>query len=193
MLSCRIRYGRYHVPRYNLAVNLKGWCFSVSILLSGLTAFSLAASDVKWGSIQDDLQLGIAWSGSSNSATTVRVLLKNAGPKRREISVGYEGSAGSFYNVEITALSNAQPRREERIFDLNALKAKPQGLAVPKVVVLEPGGVYVFAYPLSQLISVINRQDVALQDLLKRGYSIRAALKVSGHGLLSPDLEPGEK
>lgn len=155
--------------------------------------FPLAASNVKWGSPQDDLQLGVAWSRSPNSAAAVRVFLKNTGLEQREINVGYEGSEGPLYNVEIIALSRTQPTGQVSVLDINALKARTQSVPLPIDVIFEPGGVYVFTFPFSRLISVINRKDVPLQDLLEQGYSIKASFKIPGLSLLSPVLTVNEK
>ena len=52
---------------------------------------------------------------------------------------------------------------------------------------LEPGAAHVFTFPLEQLICVVHRQDVPLEKLLRRGYSIRASFEIEGLKLTTPD------
>jgi len=125
--------------------------------------------------------------GSTESASTSRVSLRNAGSETRKISVGVDGSAGPIYNVKITAVRD-HPPAEQFVFDIDALKMPPSSLPALKDVRLEPGAVYVFTYPLKQLICVVDRRDTPLEDLLKQGYSLRASFKVYNFELLTPDL-----
>ena len=174
---------------YNKHMDVAIFRLSVCVLLSGVIAHPLALADVKWGPAQQDLQLGIEWSDHSMSEEpAVRILLKNIGTERHEITTGVEGSAGPFYNVGLTALSDAQPQRKQAVFDLNALKARPSGFVAQETAHVEPGGVYIFTLPLSRLICVVDRKDVRLEDLVKRGYSIQASFEVLGVQLLTPNL-----
>ena len=169
-------------------------CLSVCVLLTALATWVFGQSHVKWGRAQNNLQLGIGLRArSSESAPALRVSLKNVGSEIRELSIGFEGSAGPVYNVKITAMSDQQPG-EQLVYDLNALKAHPTtGFVVAKTVSLEPGAAYVFTFPTKQLICIVDREDVPLEDLLKRGYSVRASFEIAGLELVTPELAVQER
>ncbi len=157
-------------------------------LLTGQQDTSLTGSTVKWGRVQANLQLGIERPQSPESGGEIHILLRNVGAEAREITAGFEGSVGPMYNVNLSAVSGAQPRREQTIFDVNALKAQPSSRSAPITARIEPAAVYVFEFPLNRLICVVDRKDVPVEDLLRRGYSIRASLAVSGMELRTPNL-----
>jgi hypothetical protein len=53
------------------------------------------------------------------------------------------------------------------------------GFLEPLLVRLAPGETYELLLPLDRFICVLNRNDVSLGDLLRKGYSARATLQVS--------------
>ncbi len=135
--------------------------FPICLLLSP------AAAGVKWGPVQDNLQLGIESTGPA-----IRLLLKNLGPQARDIDIGAAGSSGPLYNVHLAAVSAAT---EHRVFDVNTLRARPSSLYAPQTAHIQPGGAYVFTIPLDRLICIVDRKEIPLERLLRRGYSIRAS------------------
>lgn len=157
--------------------------------MAAAASCAFAEPNAKWGRVQDNLELGIEWSAESGrSGIALRVLLRNASSQRREFQAAFDGPAGPIYDVKIVAAPD-DGSSERLVFDLHALKANPTGLVIPKTAHVEPGAVYVFTFPIKQLICVVDRQDVPLQALLTRGYSVRASFEVSGRKLVTPDLE----
>jgi len=146
-----------------------------------------------WGRAQNDMQLGIEWGSESNqSGSVVRISMKNVGSHKREITIGIDGSAGPVYDVKIVAVGSHE-MDEYVAFDLNALKMEGTPFPLSKSVILEPGATYVFAYPVRQLICVVDRKDTPLEDLLKQGYSVRASFETVVIQDQTPELAPINK
>ena len=162
-------------------------CWTLLITMVGL---AFGEDTVKWGRITDNLQLGIGATAES-SGSALRISLKNIDSEVRELPIGYTGSAGPVYNVKIAAVRDQQTR-EQLVFDLNALRANPDGLVISNNLRLEAGVTQVFTFPIKQLICVLEEHDVPLENLVKRGYSIFASLDVSGVKLVTPSLTPTE-
>lgn len=150
--------------------------YNVLFILAG----TLLAENVRWGTAADGWRLGI---GTSRDA--VVVVLRNAGSERRDLTLGYPGPAGRFYDVRFTAL--APDGAEMPVFDIRALKAPITGYrpALEKTP-LPPGADTEMVFPLSQLIGVVNRRDVPLRTLLEQGYSVRAYIEAHGFKVASP-------
>jgi len=174
------------VTVYDRSMRLAGLC---ALLVVAVTS-TFGGVALTWGNVAGNLQLGIgATTESSPSGTVILVSLRNVGAEMQRVTIGFDGSAGPVYNVEFTA-ARAQQAGEQLIFDLNALKARPGGVLIPKVVGLEPGSSQMFTFPIGQLICIVDRREVALETLLQRGYSIRASFRTSGIRLVTPSWVP---
>jgi hypothetical protein len=129
----------------------------------------------------EDLQLGIELRSQPEPA--LHILLTNAGQEHRDLQAGVEGSEGLIYSFVIVA---RDPHgREFPVFDRNALRTVSQP---PDAILLHlsPGEVRDFIYPLSQLLGVVNGQEVPMATLLKRGYTMRASFQSGGTTIVSP-------
>ena len=162
---------------------------SVSFLFFCVSAASAWGAPV-WGTVQNDLQLGIEWGQEPTQAGLVlRISIRNVGANAREIPIGFDGSAGPVYDVKIVAARSGQPG-ERTVLDLNGLKAKVTSFPAWKSIRLGPGATSSFDYPIEQLIYIEVPQDKPLQELINHGYSVRASISVSGVQIETPDLAP---
>ncbi len=148
-----------------------------------LAATNLYCADVLWGPVESGLQLGIDITATSEPA--LRISLKNAGSQPRDLPIGHSG-APDLYDVEFTTQPPGQ--QPQPVLDQIALKAQPGSFGPPLTAHLQPGEVREFLYPLSRLICIVNRKDVALRPLLAQGYMVRASFDFPGVKLVTPDL-----
>ncbi len=148
---------------------------AASVLFAIPPAISVAADPALWGSSAHGFRIGIAYD-SSSSEPALRVILENTGPTERDVSIGAVAESGPLYNVEFTATSPGG--KEYPVFDTQALAAPPSSLPRFIVAHIDPGKSYEFVSILQKLLCVQNRQDVPLDTLLKRGYSVRASFVV---------------
>ena len=174
-----------HVDSYYRAFRAIMIAMRPCALLLAMASGLFCADIIRWGTVKNDLQLGIAATATSELA--LRISLKNAGAEGRRITIGFEGSAGPLYNVEITA-NSPREREQFEVFDLHALREHPTSLPFSISVTLEPGGVQEFRFPLDRLICVVDRRDVPLQTLLRQGYTVRASFEVYGTKVTSPEF-----
>jgi hypothetical protein len=128
--------------------------------------------------VESGLQLGIDVTSTSEPA--LRISLKNVGTQPRDLD---------SYNLEFT--THTLGEREQPVFDLIALKAYPSSLLSAISAHLQPGEIREFIYPLSQLICVVNRQDVPFRPLLAQGYTVRASFDFPGVTLATPEFSLG--
>ena len=152
------------------------------ILMLAAATSVLGADSTLWGPVEDGMQLGI--DVTLAPGPEFRILLKNAGAEPRNLVIGYEGAV-DLYSVEITTNAPGQP--EQPVFDSTTLGHSPS-LVLPIVAHLQPAEVREFIYPLSQLVSVVNRKDVPFRTLWEQGYIVRASFEFPGARLQTPDL-----
>ncbi len=152
----------------------------IIILLLATAVSGLCADAILWGPVESGLQLGIDVTATSEPA--LRISLKNVGAEPRDLLIGYEG-VPDMYNVEFIAQAPGQPPLA--LLDLEA--PLPPSLLLAITARLRPGEVREFVYPLSQLISVVNRKDVPFRPLLEQGYTVRAAFGFPWVTLTTPD------
>jgi hypothetical protein len=152
----------------------------IIILLLAAAISGMCADATLWGPVESGLQLGIEVTATSEPA--LRISLKNVGAEPRDLLIGYEGDPDE-YNVELTTRDPQQ--QPLPVLDLNA--SLPPSLLLPVTARLRPGDVREFIYPLSQLISVVNRKDVPFRLLLAQSYTVRASFGFPGVALSTPD------
>ncbi len=155
---------------------------AAAALFAAAPRISLAADPVLWGSAAHGFRLGIAYDDSS-PAPQFRIVLENISSRERDVSIGAVSESGPVYNVEFTATSPEGKRFQ--VLDENALAAPPSSLPRFIVTHIDPGKSYEFVSILQKLLCIQNRQDVPLDTLLQRGYSLRASFVV---GLSPSDI-----
>jgi hypothetical protein len=152
-------------------------------LLAVSAAFSGDA--IHWGPASEGLQLGIAVARKPEPA--LHIVLKNIGKTAQELPFGFEGDPENPPNMIISTRGLRQS--EVRVFDTIWAKYQPNPVRGPaRTLNLPPGGTHEFTYLLSQLVCVINKTDISLADLMKQGYSVRAAFGFRETSVVSGDV-----
>ena len=141
----------------------------------------LAQSEPFWGDASNQIELSIERQGSAFILT-----IKNASAQPQHLNLGMEGTAGPIYNIKLSAIA---PGLRYVVFDKRALASQVPSFPVLIQILLEPGQSKKITYPLDPLLCVVEAKDAPLEAILKKGFSLRAALDLPT-GVVQTELPP---
>jgi len=126
---------------------------------------------VAWGEPVGGVRLGISLVADE----TVRLVFQNTGEVERDLLIGGLTGIGPTYSMEFA--SRGPDGKDRKVFPGGV--GHVAGHLEPIVVGLPAGGTHQLLLPLKGFVCVINRETVALKELLRQGCSVRASLTVT--------------
>lgn len=128
---------------------------------------------VSWGQAADGLRLGL---GLKSKSDELRVAFQNVGPIDMDILLGGRTGIGPIYAMNFTA---TDPRGTKIHVIYTGGAGFVAGVLEPLLVRLHPGETYELLLPLDKFFCVLDGGNLTLGNLLRKGYSVRAALAVN--------------